>query len=105
MNLEIIKYTDLENENNNLLSIFSTSKPRDIIVGTCSGVRNISVGLVAGVCSLVAFPLYGTINEGIPGLAKGMGAGIITGIGLPVTGIYLGGIQFFKGREICTINR
>lgn len=97
MNLEIIEYIELKSNEKSLLSIFSTSKPRDLIIGTYSGLKNVSIGVIGGISSLVIFPLYGTINEGCSGFIRGVGAGLLTGFGLPITGIFLGGLQFCKG--------
>ena len=97
MESKVIKYHSSFDQDITLSSIFYVDKPRDLVVGTCSGLGNIGIGFIGGVISLIGFPICGTINEGAFGFAKGIGAGLISCIGLSGTGTFFGIKQLING--------
>ena len=96
MNKLIDKNNNIEN-NTKSSNFFYNSSPKNIISGTCTGIGNITKGVVSGVLGLIACPIYYGKEEGVKGVAKGCGIGILLAVVLPIGGSILGGIQIFRG--------
>ena len=102
--------TEIEEGNNNVPSLFSTSvrgegsqglfslrRPRDLWGGTVSGLKNIGKGVGSGIGVLVAAPCAGARQEGVTGFMKGVGVGLVGGVTLAGTGIVTGAVQIGRG--------
>ena len=96
MDAKIISYTasSVKEENTNL---FSNNKPKDLISGTSSGIKNITKGILAGITSIIVLPIFGAKDDGVKGFFKGLGVGLCGGILLPLAGITTGGVQILRG--------
>ena len=73
--------------------LFSTRKPRDFRAGVASGLKSFGKGIITGAAGLVAAPIIGAREEGFAGAAKGLGAGIVGAVVLPVAGLGVGTVQ------------
>jgi len=90
---------------------FSTRRPKDLVAGMSSGLKNIGKGVVGGVGALIATPIVMTassINEGQQdlgskilngaiGFGKGLVAGVVLGAALPIAGAATGLYQMTRG--------
>lgn len=72
---------------------FSTRPPQHVFAGLSSGIKNTAKGLLLGVGGLVAAPISGAYNEGVPGFFKGLGQGLFIGVALPLVGVATGVYQ------------
>lgn len=77
--------------------IFSVKMPRDASAGLSSGIKSIGKGFGLGAVSLVLCPIVGATKDGLGGFFKGIGAGILSAITLPVTSIGVAGYQITRG--------
>tara|TARA_Y100001933_G_scaffold167290_1_gene165479 strand:+ start:414 stop:1796 length:1383 start_codon:yes stop_codon:yes gene_type:complete len=93
----IISNTEKQIEDDNDISIFSTKKPKDIIAGTSSGLKNIAKGVGGGIACLLTMPIIGAKEKGFTGFFKGIGSGIFGGICISLCGAATGTSQIFKG--------
>ena len=66
-----LEKVDLEQLN----SVFSLRKPRDIVAGLSSGTKSVIKGILAGGISLIAAPAFGLLSDGFLGFVKGLGYG------------------------------
>ncbi|UKJ90221.2 molecular chaperone DnaJ [Theileria orientalis] len=77
--------------------LFSTRNPRDITSAVGSGIKSITKGVVIGTTSLVLCPVVGVTNDGVTGFFKGVGAGVLAAITLPLAGIGVSLYQVGRG--------
>jgi len=77
--------------------IIHISNPKHVGTGIICCLKNVSIGLLGGVLSVIALPINGAKQEGIKGFVKGVGYGLIGGIILPVVGVFVGGGQIIAG--------
>ena len=94
---KIIEYSTNSRNNDEENNYFSLNRPRDLIAGVSSGIKNVGRGLFGGLCSLVVLPISGAHNEGFPGFLKGVSLGLAGSIILPISGTVTGSIQIIKG--------
>jgi len=78
-------------------SLFSTSRPRDVVSGAYDGVMNVVRGVGAGVGALVVAPVAGAMQEGVSGACAGAFTGVVAAVVLPVTGAVTGSVQVVRG--------
>lgn len=78
-------------------SLFSTRKPRDACAGVFSGVKSIAKGVTLGTASLLVCPVVGVSHEGLSGFLKGVGAGVLAAVTLPITGVGVASYQLMRG--------
>ena len=79
------------------MDMFDTKRPKHLLSGTLSAARSILKGVAAGAFALLALPIEGAISEGGKGFAKGLGAGVVSGVGLPVAASVVGAVQIGRG--------
>ena len=96
MNKLIDTNNNIEN-NKKSGNFFYNSSPKNIISGTCTGIGNITKGVVSGVLGLIACPIYYGKEEGVKGVAKGCGLGVLLAVVLPIGGSILGVAQIVRG--------
>ncbi|GBE59272.1 dnaJ domain containing protein, putative [Babesia ovata] len=77
--------------------LFSLRKPRDAGAGIVSGLKSVTKGVALGAASLVVCPVVGGHQNGFGGFVKGIGAGMLGAVTLPVTGIGIAGYQIGRG--------
>ena len=70
---------------------------RDLRAGIASGLKSFSKGVVTGAVSLIAAPIAGASSEGVTGLFKGLGVGLVAAVALPFTGLAVGAYQVVRG--------
>ncbi|GIX61684.1 DnaJ protein, putative [Babesia caballi] len=80
-----------------IAGFFSTRKPRHAGAGLVSGIKSITKGVALGAASLVVCPVVGGHQNGMTGFVKGMGAGVLGAVALPVTGVGVAGYQIGRG--------
>ena len=80
-----------------LSSAYSLRKPRDLLAGTMSGVKNAGKGVLLGAATLIAAPIIGAKEEGVKGFAKGLVAGVLGAVSLSVAGVVSGSVQVVRG--------
>ena len=85
-----------EEENNNF-SYFVAEKPRDIMDGTRSAIANVLRGGFYGLAAFLGSPISFAANEGFIGFVKGVVAGVVLGVGMPLAGVVVGGYQILRG--------
>ncbi|KAH0484297.1 MAG: hypothetical protein KVP17_000863 [Porospora cf. gigantea B] len=79
--------------------LFNTRKPKDFGTGVATGLKNIGIGVGAGLAALVAAPVHGykTDKNKTGGLFKGMAVGVASAVALPIAGIGTGLYQIGRG--------
>ncbi|CBZ55898.1 DnaJ homologue, related [Neospora caninum Liverpool] len=77
--------------------LFSTRKPKDAGAGISSALKSVGKGVAAGAASLFVLPAVGATQQGVGGFFKGVGAGVIAAVALPVTGVCVAGYQVARG--------
>lgn len=90
--------------------IFSVRAPRDILVGLWSGVQCILSGAFLGMACIVAQPIEGMRDSGVPGCFKGVALGVFTGLFFSITGLCTGMFQAVRGalatpRALCMVSK
>ncbi|EDO07945.1 DnaJ-containing family protein X-domain [Babesia bovis T2Bo] len=80
-----------------LSKLFPMRKPKDAGAGIISGVKNVAKGVMLGATSLVLCPVVGGHQHGVGGFFKGMAAGLLGAVALPVAGIGVAGYQITRG--------
>eukprot|EP00923_Selenidium_pygospionis_P047033 GHVN01081179.1.p1 GENE.GHVN01081179.1~~GHVN01081179.1.p1 ORF type:complete len:572 (+),score=102.03 GHVN01081179.1:242-1957(+) len=80
-----------------VLEMFSTRKPKNIVAGVSSGLKSTVKGVAAGVGSVFLMPALGATQEGVGGFFKGLGAGLVMAVVMPVTGAVVGVTQVARG--------
>lgn len=86
-----------EDDEDEEVSYFLTPKPRDLFEGTKSAIFNVLRGGFYGVAALVGSPFSMAATEGLIGLVKGVVAGVVLGVGMPIAGVGVGLYQFGRG--------
>ena len=61
--------------------------------GLSSGLQSAGKGVLAGAAALIAAPAIGAKAEGATGFFKGLGAGLVSAVVLPVVGVGVGATQ------------
>jgi hypothetical protein len=79
------------------IGIGSPTVPKHAGEGTFRLVRSIICGAASGVTAFIAAPVVGAQKEGVKGFCKGLGAGTVGLISLPIAGIGFGLDEFGKG--------
>ncbi|XP_026194472.1 chaperone protein dnaJ 10 [Cyclospora cayetanensis] len=77
--------------------LFSTRKPKDAGAGLSSGLKSVGKGVAVGAASLFVLPAVGAAQQGVGGFFKGIGAGVVAAVALPITGICIAGYQVTRG--------
>ncbi|KAL8270086.1 hypothetical protein Esti_005997 [Eimeria stiedai] len=77
--------------------LFSTRKPKDAGAGLSSGLKSVGKGVAVGAASLFVLPAVGAAQQGVGGFFKGIGAGVVAAVALPLTGICIAGYQVTRG--------
>lgn len=77
--------------------LFSTRKPKDAGAGISSGLKSVGKGVAVGAASLFVLPAVGAAQQGVGGFFKGIGAGVVAAVALPITGICIAGYQVTRG--------
>lgn len=93
---KIIQYNEC-NEQSKSDELFSTRKPKDVVAGISSGIKNTVKGVLGGAIGLVAMPILCAKDEGPVGFFKGLGTGLIGAVVLPVAGTVTGSMQVVRG--------
>ena len=76
---------------------FSFRRPKNAVAGISSGFKNLSKGVLTGAAAMVYAPYVGAKEDGLKGFAKGLGTGIVGGIGLAAVGAASGVVQVSRG--------
>eukprot|EP00906_Rhabdomonas_costata_P016258 RCo023339 len=76
---------------------FSLQRPKDIISGSCSGLKSVVKGIAAGATALIAAPALGMKEDGTMGFVKGLGAGVVGAVVFPMVGATVGVTQVVRG--------
>jgi len=79
------------------ITMFSTRRPKDLMAGLSSGLKNASKGVMSGVAAAVSLPVLGAREGGVAGFGKGLMAGAVAGLALPVAGVATGVYQIGRG--------
>lgn len=66
--------------------VYNTKKPAGAGDGLSSGLGNIVKGSLAGVAAIGACTYMGAKEQGAKGALKGLGAGLVAGVGLAAAG-------------------
>jgi len=82
---------------NPLTEIFSVKKPRDIMSGASSGLKNIGKGVLVGTASVVAVPYLMYKEHGVLGGLVGIPGGVLFGAGSIIGGVGTGVWQTCRG--------
>lgn len=77
--------------------IFSLRRPKDFKAGLASGAKSVAKGFLGGTVALFAAPAAGAVQEGPIGFGKGLAAGLVGAVALPVIGITVGTAQIVRG--------
>lgn len=77
--------------------LFSTRKPKDAGAGISSGLKSVGKGVAVGAASLFVLPAVGAAQQGVGGFFKGIGAGVVAAVALPLTGMCIAGYQVTRG--------
>ena len=80
-----------------LETMFALERPRSVISGVWSGIKNISLGVTGGLTSFIASPIIAGRRSGTTGALKGFGQGLATGTVLGVLGCLAGATQVLRG--------
>ncbi|CAJ1408198.1 unnamed protein product, partial [Effrenium voratum] len=75
----------------------SSTRPRDVIDGTFSGLKVAGAGVLAGGAALIAAPVVGAKEDGVTGFFKGLATGVCGAIGLTLGGAVAGATQLARG--------
>ncbi|KAL3797863.1 hypothetical protein HJC23_006901 [Cyclotella cryptica] len=86
-----------EEAENNSFSYFVAERPRDIMDGTRSAIANVLRGGFYGLAAFLGSPISFAATEGLVGFVKGVVAGVILGVGMPLAGVVVGGYQILRG--------
>ena len=73
--------------------VFSLRRPQNAMSGLSSGLQSAGKGVLAGAAALIAAPAIGAKAEGATGFFKGLGAGLVSAVVLPVVGVGVGATQ------------
>ena len=74
------------------------SPPRDAVQGTFRAIKTITKGTLLGMLAFVGYPAIFTYRNGnMKGLLIGLGAGVLSGVGLPLYSAILGFNQMISG--------
>jgi curved DNA-binding protein CbpA len=92
----VTKLTNI-NLNDRSLQLFIISTPKDALVGSYSGLKNVSIGCLGGLSSIIITPIIMTWYNGGSGFIKGSLLGLLGGLVLPIAGGLIGVIQFLRG--------
>ncbi|EEH54511.1 uncharacterized protein MICPUCDRAFT_34846 [Micromonas pusilla CCMP1545] len=77
--------------------VFSLRRPQNAMSGLSSGLQSAGKGVLAGAAALIAAPAIGAKAEGATGFFKGLGAGLVSAVVLPVVGVGVGATQIVRG--------
>lgn len=78
----------------------SSTRPRDVIDGTFSGLKVAGAGVLAGGAALIAAPVVGAKEDGVTGFFKGLATGVCGAIGLTLGGAVAGATQLAPYPEL-----
>eukprot|EP00039_Didymoeca_costata_P028442 m.21076 g.21076 ORF g.21076 m.21076 type:complete len:532 (-) comp7024_c1_seq1:209-1804(-) len=78
-------------------SLFSLKKPKDARAGASSALKSLGKGIAAGAATLVAAPIIGAKEQGAVGFVKGLGAGVVGAVTLPIAGAGVAAVQLTRG--------
>ena len=78
-------------------NLFSTRRPKDGWAGLSSGLKSVAKGTGAGLVSLIAQPVMGASQKGVPGFFTGLASGVASCVALPVMGVGVGAYQVTRG--------
>jgi DnaJ-domain-containing protein 1 len=79
------------------VSYFLTPKPRDVFEGTKFAIFNVLRGGFYGIAALIGSPISMAATEGLIGFLKGVVAGVVLGVGMPVAGMTVAVFQLIRG--------
>ncbi|KAJ8611173.1 hypothetical protein CTAYLR_003554 [Chrysophaeum taylorii] len=65
----------------------SSEQPKHAGAGMAQALLNVGAGVAGGVGTLLAAPVIGARDEGATGFVKGLGAGVLGAVALPVAGV------------------
>ena len=77
--------------------VYNVKKPAGVGDGLTSGLGNILKGGLAGVAAVGACTYMGAKEQGAKGAIKGLGAGLVAGVGLAAAGAGTGLYQMGRG--------
>ena len=77
--------------------VYNIKKPASAADGFTSGLGNIVKGSLAGVAAVGACTVIGAKEQGAKGAVKGLGAGLVAGVGLALAGAGTGVYQMGRG--------
>jgi len=86
----------MSDQRDRLANMFN-SQPKHVGAGMMYGVRDIGLGVLGGVATLVAAPVVGASKEGATGFVKGVGLGLVGAVALPMAGVASAGVQLCRG--------
>ncbi|KAL8426252.1 hypothetical protein Efla_004213 [Eimeria flavescens] len=95
-----VRRTESASDKTVMGGLFSTRKPKDAGAGLSSGLKSVGKGVAVGAASLFVVPVAAAamlLLQGVGGFFKGIGAGVLAAVALPLTGICIAGYQVTRG--------